>query len=698
MKKFVKHILFAAVMFLAASCSNDNHESQLSMGDGEGVLSLNINYVSAARAEENIEPAFTMKIYRYAAANDEGERAKELVRKYTSRDAVPQYIWLLQDDYCVTVTVGEKVDATFENKKYYEGASDFSIVPGKISTVDLKCSMVNIPAEVKFDETIASRFTKEFYAYICASDSFDLAAAKAAEVPTLKFTSSGIGYLLMPEGCTTLSWYFYGNDGEQTVSQTNIIENVKPLTLYTLKFKYSKDAPGGVVISAEVDTSVDHREDKVPFSPDPTVKGDGFNVDQLHAYTSGARRYFINALDVITELQIVADGTVYDLLASSYAGITVETLSEKEYHITLSADFFNALTGGEQKVIFNIKDANGGVGYCEAPYQVQGILPLGESDYDLWFKTADFEALAYNSASNVEIGYREMGGEWTKLRASAGSEANHYNAMANDFNANRTYEYAMFIDSKQVGRALTIKTPDGAQIPESGFEHWTHLNGKVWCPTATYGVGLWDTGNHATGSIGSENLTYASDDIRPGSTGQKSAYLHSIKAGISVGGMTVGKFAAGNIFIGSFVKIEGTGGIVDFGKPFTFTARPKALRMWIKYNAGTIDFAGDINASGADLTKIFVCLCNTTTPYRVNTNDSSTFFDPTKAANVVALSNYESRTSIPEWTLLELPIEYKDENTKPNFLVLTLTCSGYGDYFAGSTSSWMYVDDVEFVY
>ena len=48
---------------------------------------------------------------------------------------------------------------------------------------------------------------------------------------------------------------------------------------------------------------------------------------------------------------------------------------------------------------------------------------------------------------------------------------------------------------------------------------------------------------------------------------------------------------------------------------------------------------------------------------------------------------------------MELPIEYKEgATTKPTLLVLTFSCSGYGDYFTGSTDSYMYIDDVEFVY
>ena len=65
----------------------------------------------------------------------------------------------------------------------------------------------------------------------------------------------------------------------------------------------------------------------------------------------------------------------------------------------------------------------------------------------------------------------------------------------------------------------------------------------------------------------------------------------------------------------------------------------------------------------------------------------------------MAKAYWESTASNSEWTLIELPIEYKEGvTTKPTQLVMTFTCSGYGDYFTGSTNSWMKVDDVEFVY
>jgi hypothetical protein len=61
---------------------------------------------------------------------------------------------------------------------------------------------------------------------------------------------------------------------------------------------------------------------------------------------------------------------------------------------------------------------------------------------------------------------------------------------------------------------------------------------------------------------------------------------------------------------------------------------------------------------------------------------------------------FETTTSQSEWKQVEIPFSFygSDPNQVPTHLILTFTCSGYGDFFDGSTSSWMYVDDIELVY
>ena len=41
----------------------------------------------------------------------------------------------------------------------------------------------------------------------------------------------------------------------------------------------------------------------------------------------------------------------------------------------------------------------------------------------------------------------------------------------------------------------------------------------------------------------------------------------------------IGKFAAGNVFVGQYLKTDGTDGVLGFGRPFETPVRPKGLRV-----------------------------------------------------------------------------------------------------------------------
>ena len=681
MKKVLNIIICAAFALLSVAC---NQTGELDMAAGEGVVSLNVN-IASTRADIDPNGAFELKIYRYANA-EKSER--ELVRKYTALADVPEYIWLIQDNYAVQVKVGEKELASFDTK-HYIGVADFEIVAGQIASVNVNCQLFNTPVKVNYDETVAKHFTKSFYTYVCASDSFDLTDAQQGNVPTLKYTETKTGYFILPDSCSNLSWYFCGSDGEEEIVSQGVIENIEANKYYSLSFKYSKDAPGQLVISATIDYSVDHRVDQVPFSPDPTVKSVGFSIDEPIYYTGGSYEYNVTALDNITTLVITYGEQTFDLLAGSYNGISVVKTNAKNYTVTLSEQFFALLYGGEQTFAFRIKDASGGVGYQECVCYAAGILAI--ESYDLWFSTAALAAYSYTN-DNLTAGYRVAGGEWNYVALTA-SEQNVYTATATGLATATTYEYALFSNGVQVGLSRTLTTVAGAQIPESDFEAWsTDPADNARCPGALFYNLFWDTGNHATASMNLGQLTTEKDDVREGATGVYSAYMKSMKAAV----MGIGKFAAGNLFVGRFVRIDGTGGIVEFGRDFEFNARPKAIRFWMKNNQGTINEGS--HTSGTDLAKIYCCL--TDRKFTVNTNKSETFFSPTIVTDgILASAVMETTESHSEWTLVEIPIEYRDNlTTKPTTLVLTFTCSGYGDYFTGSTNSWMNVDDVEFVY
>ena len=326
-------------------------------------------------------------------------------------------------------------------------------------------------------------------------------------------------------------------------------------------------------------------------------------------------------------------------------------------------------------------------------YVVQGIAPMTSSDYDIWFGSANVKATICNTASSdVKIAYRANGGEWTSVTAKYTS-ANLYTATF-AIGVESTYEYKLVVDGVDFGSTYSISTPAGVQLPNSDFERW-HTSSDIVYPYASGDSPFWLTGNEGSNMAGA-TLTQASKDVRPGSTGTYSAYLESQFASV----FGIGKFAAGNLFTGTF-SLSGTNGTVGFGRDFAFTAKPKSITFWMKYNEGTIDQGSQ--ASGADLCSVMVMITDWATPYAVNTADSSTFFtvdDLPTMKGVIGYAAYQSKVSNTEWTEYTLDITYREDmaNVRPKKIVVSFTPSGYGDYFCGSTNSWMYVDDIKLNY
>jgi len=233
---------------------------------------------------------------------------------------------------------------------------------------------------------------------------------------------------------------------------------------------------------------------------------------------------------------------------------------------------------------------------------------------------------------------------------------------------------------------------------------------------------FWATGNPGGTSLGEKfNLTYPvyksdnPDNVPSGSTGNTSAFMGSQNV-LNV------KFAAGNLFVGYYGETLGTNAKVYFGRQVNENIKPVALRFKVKYSRGDINYVSSkaaavgteyhigskqikIMGGQPDLAKVFVCLTDWKESHCVYSADETTFFDPRTAAGVNGLGYFDSDNNpemvveeTKEWHTMTLPIEYVNPEIVPSCLVLTFTCSGYGDYFTGSSESWMYVDDIELLY
>ena len=692
MKKILT-LLCAVLLF--ASCSK---EENIQLASGEGAM----RFALAAGSEISNDDTASIKIYK----ENEESGEYELVRRYTNTDDVPEKLALLEGNYKAVVQVGERMVVSFDELCYY-GEQEFTIAAGQLTDVEVDCVLQSTIVKVVYDSNIAAKFNAGYATTVAIDDEYNQTEVNSGDVHSLKYTETKEGYFLMPEGQTTIAWQFegslssesdaaeLGNGGKITASA--IIEDVKANARYTISLKYSADAPGNLVFEASVEEEPKQptNDHNCSFSPDPTLLGSGFDITEVQ-YSNVARTYNISALALINAISITVDGATYDVLNTAIEGLTLTDTSVADnisYTLNIAPDFFANVTGGMQNVSIFISDVDGGKKTFDIGYACQGVYVLSTEDYDLWKATATFKACVLDTtATDIKIAYRAQGDEaWTELAATL-LEGNSYVAVASDFAGDKTYEYKLVFGADSKGKTLSVVTPAGAQLPNGDMERW-HTASWV----LPYGQGdtpFWLTGNEGGNMVGA-TLTQSSTDVRPGSTGSYSAHLKSQYASF----MGIGKFAAGNLFTGTFM-LNGMDGIVTFGRDFNFTSKPKSLSFWMKNNEGTIDQGS--HASGTDIYTVMVIITDGTT-YSVNTKDESTFLkvaDLYKTPGVIGYGYISGTDSRAAWTEETIDITYRDDmkDAKPKKIVVSFTPSGYGDYFCGSTSSWMYVDDVRFNY
>ena len=640
-------------------------------------MRLGVALQQSISAEEDV----VIKIYKV-----EGEE-HNLVRRYTSLNDVPEHLALLAGDYVAMAQVGEKHIVSFD-KKYYVGESSFTIEAGRVANVTVDCKIQSTIVRVEYDSSVVEKLDAGYFTNVSVAESYDADAIATGDIHSLRYEESAEGYYVLPAEQTTLFWHFEGNHSvEGPIVKEGKIEDVKPSVKYTLALKYSKDAPGGLIIEATVDESFEEYDDTLIFSPDPTVMGEGFNEkeQQLSIVT---RTYNVASLANISTMTITVDGQVYDLLAGDVAGVNVVKSDDMNYKVTITDEFFKVVAGGQYAVCFNIEDIDGGNLKKDINYNVQGIMPLASGDYNLWHGNVTFKAnVVDTSATTIKVAYSTDGATWTEVDAVAVGNG-LYTAENADFACDRNYSYKLVVNNVDCGKTLTIATPTGAQIPNGDMERWSKPT--WWLPYGEGDAPFWLTGNEG-GNMADATLTQPSTDVRPGSTGTQSAYLKSQKASV----MGIGKFAAGNLFTGTFA-MSGLDGIVTFGRDFQFAGKPKSLSFWMKNNEGTIDEGSQ--ASGTDMYTIMVLITDGTT-YAVNTKNTSTFLTMESLATrdgIIAYGYLQGTDSRAEWTQETINITYREDmkSVTPKKIVVSFTPSGYGDYFCGSTSSWMYVDDI----
>ena len=93
-------------------------------------------------------------------------------------------------------------------------------------------------------------------------------------------------------------------------------------------------------------------------------------------------------------------------------------------------------------------------------------------------------------------------------------------------------------------------------------------------------------------------------------------------------------------------------------------------------------------------------LANWDAPFEVSTGDNK--FVDINDEKIIAYGEldaaYTSPESMSEYKPFTIDLVYRDLTTKPTYVLIVCSSSKYGDYFTGSTSSVLLIDEFELVY
>lgn len=714
----------AASSMMLAGCSADD---LFGPRDGEGTLSLtasignDVKVVSRADADQ-LRADYGESLLLWITKPGEGP-----VRQYNGIDNVPtDPVALHSGSYVAEAWAGDSVAASFD-KKYFKGYTPFDITNGNSTAVEVKCNIANVVVSLSFDESVDA-----------ALKSWTVTVANGEESITYEGHDARKGYFMMPKKADneklTLTLEGTASNGD-AYSQTADIEAPKGGYEYKVNFSHTPGSfnDGGAFFTITVDETEIVVEDELVITLAPEIFGIDFDIAQEQAAATGEmgrKCVFISAVDRLSSLTIESanlqhylggsTADVFSLSESALARLAAAGINFMTYkneageinrvRVNFEADFTNNLVSGLHTFKFIAGDNGDGTEKTsEATLSLRlsnAAVELQEAT-DVSYTTTTFVATIVKPdelTGNVGFNYREKGAaDWTFVAGT--NNGTTLTATVDNLKFGTPYEYCAVAGGyTSPAKELTTLTPP--QLPNASFEQTSTASDKALMFSADPNDFYWDSGNHGSQKM-SKNVTEVT-----------TKYFHSGKQGLClhsqfVGFGALGKFAAGNIFVGKYLATEGMDGVLGWGRPFNCPIRPKALKVWARYEPVNITHDDtsalpSVSKGDPDNGIVYIALVTDQTmsynseswPQIVKTSSSSRqLFDPS-GSNVVAYGEHVFTSATTEPGLVEITIPLNDVNpslTVSNIIIVA-SASRYGDYFVGGNGSLLYLDDFELVY
>ncbi len=749
-KIFSFSVLAVAASALLPSCAMESPFE----GRGEGSLSIN----TEIRGDVNV---VTRRSTRAAAPTQEAlrencvvyiENSRGVIRKYKGLDNIPSSIQLNTGSYVAEAWAGDSVSASF-SQKFYRAYQPFEVAEGA-NTLTLHCNIANVLASIT-PESLSAGLS-------------DLQVEFSHSRGSLTFTKDNVsekGYFMMPSADKDLNYKVTGvkDDGSQFATEGKI-ENVKRAHEYRLNVTSEQGSvhEGGALIRIRI-LEVPVIDETVEIFPAPTPRGMDFDIskqvvkgadgfqdirvlligyDGMSSILWNPSANFadfqpgMNILNKDTQTSLEALGINVEVIHGQDAAPSLDegSVEVDEVYVTFSKAFLDALPESSEEYALEFESTNGfhktGYGTLRiantedavehlAPVTTQAAPDPAREPMAVLAHSAVLTASLHDaSVTGFGIRYREQGASaWTEAYPSSAqsSAARHnvrtsepmkapsasYSVKLTGLKAGTTYEYRAFCPGCEDAAINTFTTESLYQIPNASMEEWDTYksNNKDIVFAGTGACTFWDSGNQGSASVGM-TISNKSEDMKH--SGQYSAKLTSVDAM-----PLIGILAAGNIFTGKFVAVDGTNGVLEFGREYN-GSHPSKLRVYANYRPGNVDIfktanedrLGTLTKGAPDHGQIYVAF--TDEPIEIRTKNAAKLFS-TDDPHVLAYGQVTWTGNFgPDGQLqmVEIPIEYFDRaaTTRATHIVIVACASKYGDFFSGSSSSVMYLDDFELVY
>ena len=678
------------------------------------------------------------------------ENSKGVIQRYIGKSSLPSSLTLPVGNYVIEGWTGDSASADF-NKKFYRGYTPFEVKAGQNNTVKFDVNIANVIVSIDASE-VDDDFLKDLkveFNHTRGSLEFDNA----------KVTAGFKGYFMMPTNDNTLNYKvsLKGEDGN-LVEREGTISNVERAHEYKLflAVKEPENKTGSALIKIQIE-DIPVLDQSMHIYPKPSFKatyGIGNDVIDLtqsqiecidECYDLGLRIVGYGGLTNITmnfkdgfnssdwsqvngvNLKGSEKENAKSILTSK--GIKIEEIENeitdyeqniKEHVLRLNfsgADFLEKLEQIDTPYIIEVNAIDGRsysnsieisiartekavtknlVGSIEAP-ETSGK----ENPFAILTTSAELEGVIYSEevqSYGIEYRIENSNSEFTQIFANGTrAENTSFKVKLEGLLPGTTYEYRAFADEFHESKTKKFTTEAKYLIPNANMNDWSTGSDKAYIPSNDGNVTFWDTGNHGSITL-NKNLTTGDSNF---DNGNMVAKLQSQ----FVNFLGIGKFGAGNLFVGKYVETNGTNGILQFGRQYN-GSHPSALNVKVHYIPGqaTKNTYNDkyIKQGEYDKGQIYIAL--TTAPIDIETADKESeakLFNQ-YADEVLAYGELTFQSETQDTGLVEtqIPFYYNDKakTNAPVYLVIVCSASKYGDYFCGGVESTLYVDDFELEY